>query len=104
MVDIPQERGMAMVGYRWEDPSLCYFPLFNWLRPLPVDWMYVVYIAMFLGAFGITLGCLYRASCLLFLLSYWYVFFLDKCVWNNHSYLYGLISVMLLMTDANRYW
>lgn len=104
MVDIPQERGMANVHFRWEDPTLCYFPLFNWLKPLSVDWMYVVYLVMFLAALSITLGCCYRASCLLFILFYWYVFFLDKGAWNNHSYLYGLISIMLLLTDANRYW
>lgn len=104
MLDIPQERGMSLVGNRWQDSSMCYFPLFDWLRPLSVDWMYVVYLVMFLGALGITLGCCYRASCLMFVSTYWYIFFLDKTVWNNHSYLYGLISFLLLLTDANRYW
>jgi vitamin K-dependent gamma-carboxylase len=49
-------------------------------------------------------GFCYRSSCVMFIITYWYIFFLDKTVWNNHSYLYGLISIMLLMTDANRYW
>lgn len=104
MVDIPQERGMSALADRFHDPTLCFFPLFDWLKPLPVDWMHVVYIVMFMAALGIALGFCYRSSCLMFILTYWYIFFLDKSVWNNHSYLYGLISIMLLITDANRYW
>jgi len=40
----------------------------------------------------------------LFVTSYWYLFFIDKTTWNNHSYLFGLVGVMLLLTDTNRYW
>lgn len=50
------------------------------------------------------LGCFYRLSCLMFISTYWYVFFLDKTTWNNHSYLYGLISFQLTIMDGNRYW
>ncbi|XP_046860535.1 vitamin K-dependent gamma-carboxylase-like isoform X2 [Xenia sp. Carnegie-2017] len=104
MIDIPQERGMSSIYRHWGDRTLCFFPLFDCLKPLPVEWMYVVYLVMFLGALGIALGFCYRSSCVLFITTYWYIFFLDKTVWNNHSYLYGLISIMLLLTDGNRYW
>lgn len=50
------------------------------------------------------LGCFYRLSCLMFLSTYWYIFFLDKTAWNNHSYLYGLIGFQLTLMDGNRYW
>ncbi|MGH0179078.1 UNVERIFIED_CONTAM: hypothetical protein FKN15_000731 [Acipenser sinensis] len=40
----------------------------------------------------------------MFISTYWYVFFLDKTTWNNHSYLYGLIGFQLTFMDANRYW
>lgn len=56
------------------------------------------------GAVGIMLGCFYRLSCLMFISTYWYIFFLDKTAWNNHSYLYGLIGFQLTFMDANRYW
>lgn len=59
---------------------------------------------LFIGAFGMMLGFLYRLSCFLFMVPYWYIFLLDKTSWNNHSYLYGLISVMFFLCDANRYW
>ncbi|XP_060082240.1 vitamin K-dependent gamma-carboxylase-like [Ylistrum balloti] len=103
VIDIPQERGMAVADSRWGDNSVCYFPLFDWLQPLPLKWMYVVYLIMLFGAIGIMLGLLYRLSCVAFLVTYWYVFLLDKTSWNNHSYLYGLMAFILLLCDANRY-
>lgn len=56
------------------------------------------------GALGIMLGCFYRLSCLMFISTYWFIFFLDKTAWNNHSYLYGLIGFQLFLMDGNRYW
>jgi len=35
---------------------------------------------------------------------YWYVFLLDKLTWNNHSYLYGLVAILLLTSRANQSW
>ncbi|XP_078421916.1 vitamin K-dependent gamma-carboxylase isoform X2 [Cetorhinus maximus] len=104
-LDIPQERGLSSLDFRYfDDQVVCRFPLFNFLEPFPLDWMYVVFVAMWLGAIGIMLGCFYRLSCLMFLIPYWYNFFLDKTAWNNHSYLYGLIGFQLTLMDANRYW
>ncbi|KAK7895714.1 hypothetical protein WMY93_021039 [Mugilogobius chulae] len=104
-IDITQERGLSHLDWKYLDGApVCRFPLFNFLHPLPLDWMYFVYLVMFLGAVGIMLGCFYRLSCLMFLSTYWYVFFLDKTAWNNHSYLYGLIGFQLTLMDGNRYW
>uniref|UniRef100_A0A8B9JM95 Vitamin K-dependent gamma-carboxylase n=1 Tax=Astyanax mexicanus TaxID=7994 RepID=A0A8B9JM95_ASTMX len=104
-LDITQERGLSHLDYKYLDGTpVCRFPLFNFLEPLPMDWMYFVYLVMFLGAVGIMLGCFYRLACLMFISTYWYVFFLDKTAWNNHSYLYGLIGFQLTLMDANRYW
>lgn len=104
-LDITQERGLSHLDYKYLDGApVCRFPLFNFLKPLPMDWMFFVYFVMFLGAVGIMLGCFYRLACLMFISTYWYVFFLDKTTWNNHSYLYGLIGFQLMLVDANRYW
>ena len=103
MIDIPQERGMVSIETQFTSDA-CHFPFINGLLPLPIDWMHIVYLVMFLGACGISLGFVYRLSCLSFALPYWYLFLLEKSRWNNHSYLYGLFSLMLLITDANRYW
>uniref|UniRef100_A0A4W6CE07 Vitamin K-dependent gamma-carboxylase n=1 Tax=Lates calcarifer TaxID=8187 RepID=A0A4W6CE07_LATCA len=89
-IDVTQERGLSHLDYKYLDGApVCRFPLFNFLKPLPLDWMYFVYVVMFLGALGIMLGCFYRLSCLMFISTYWYVFFLDKT---------------LTLMDGNRYW
>ncbi|KAG1970801.1 vitamin K-dependent gamma-carboxylase [Pimephales promelas] len=104
-LDITQERGLSHLDYKYLDGApVCRFPLFNFLKPLPMDWMFFVYFVMLLGAVGIMLGLFYRLACLMFISTYWYVFFLDKTTWNNHSYLYGLIGFQLTLMDANRYW
>lgn len=104
-IDITQERGLSHLDWKYLDGApVCRFPLFNFLHPLPLDWMYFVYLVMFFGALGIMLGCFYRLSCFMFLSTYWYIFFLDKTAWNNHSYLYGLIGFHLTLMDGNRYW
>lgn len=50
------------------------------------------------------LGFVFRLSSLAFVLSYWYLFLLDKSRWNNHSYLFGLTGTLLMVSGANRYW
>ncbi|KAL5019128.1 hypothetical protein ScPMuIL_004850 [Solemya velum] len=104
MMDIVQERGLGHADRRWGDAEECRFPLISSLKPLPLEWMYIVYLVMLVGACGIMLGLMFRTSCSLYLASYWYVFLLDKTAWNNHSYLYGLTGFLMLISDANRYW
>ncbi|XP_065507672.1 vitamin K-dependent gamma-carboxylase isoform X2 [Caloenas nicobarica] len=103
-LDVPQERGLAQLDRRFLDGlEVCRFPLLPFLRPLPLDWMYLLYAVMFLGALGIMAGCWYRLSCAAFLGPYWYVLLLDKSSWNNHSYLYGLLGTQLALLGADRY-
>lgn len=49
-IDVTQERGLSHLDHKYLDGApLCRFPLFNSLQPLPLDWMYLVYVVMFLG-------------------------------------------------------
>ena len=50
------------------------------------------------------IGYRYRLSCLSFFIPYLYVFLLDKTAWNNHSYLYGLLAILLTSSSANHFW
>uniref|UniRef100_A0A8D2PJJ6 Gamma-glutamyl carboxylase n=1 Tax=Zosterops lateralis melanops TaxID=1220523 RepID=A0A8D2PJJ6_ZOSLA len=103
-LDVPQERGLGHLDQRYLDGlEVCRFPLLPFLQPLPLDWMYLLYAIMFLGALGIMLGCCYRLSCIAFLCPYWYLLLLDKTSWNNHSYLYGLLGFQLALLGADRY-
>ncbi|XP_032834607.2 vitamin K-dependent gamma-carboxylase isoform X1 [Petromyzon marinus] len=106
VLDVPQERGLASLDLRFPEPheGTCRFPLFDFLRPLSQDGMYALYLVMWAGAVGMTLGCVYRVSCVMFVVPYWFLFALDKSSWNNHSYLYGLIATQLTVCDAHRFW
>ncbi|XP_016832700.1 vitamin K-dependent gamma-carboxylase isoform X5 [Cricetulus griseus] len=49
LLDIPQERGLSSLDRKYLDGlDVCRFPLLDALRPLPLDWMYLVYTIMFL--------------------------------------------------------
>ncbi|XP_071828913.1 vitamin K-dependent gamma-carboxylase-like isoform X1 [Apostichopus japonicus] len=104
VLDVFQERGLPFADDKFSDPNLCFFPLFNFITPLPVDWMYLVYLILLIGAIGMCIGLFYRVSCLLYLIPYWYIFLLDKTTWNNHSYLFGLTAFLMTFVDANRFW
>uniref|UniRef100_A0A1B0CNL9 Vitamin K-dependent gamma-carboxylase n=1 Tax=Lutzomyia longipalpis TaxID=7200 RepID=A0A1B0CNL9_LUTLO len=103
MIDIPEERSGGDLDLRWGNPRDCRFPLFTFLAPLSLPWMGIIYGIMWFGALGICIGYRFRASCLMFCLPYWYIFFLDKSSWNNHSYLYGLLSILFFFTSANKF-
>ncbi|XP_066955016.1 vitamin K-dependent gamma-carboxylase [Macrobrachium rosenbergii] len=104
LLDLPQERGMGIADQLWGDPKLCHFPLFNWIKPFPLRWMLLLYGVMVVCTLLMILGWKWRLSCGVFVTSYWYLFLLDKGTWNNHSYLYGLISTMMLFSDPHRCW
>ncbi|CAH1954167.1 unnamed protein product [Acanthoscelides obtectus] len=56
------------------------------------------------GATGIMLGYKFRISTLLFGIPYWYILLLDKSYWNNHSYLFGIVTILLSGSSANHYF
>lgn len=104
LIDIAEERGGGQLDVRYGEPQHCHFPLFNGMQALDYPLMGCVYLCMWFGALGIMLGYRFRASCLMFVSCYWYIFLLNKPAWNNHSYLFGLVGSLLLFTQANCYW
>lgn len=76
---------------------------FEWLQPLPGNWMYAYYALM--GVFGllIMLGYKYRASALAFALMWSATYFMQKTSYNNHYYLLMLLSYIMVLLPANRY-
>ncbi|XP_044750429.1 vitamin K-dependent gamma-carboxylase [Coccinella septempunctata] len=103
MLDLPEERGGADISIRYGNPQICHFPLMDFIKPLNYEYMSILYGIMWLGTIGITLGLQFRLSVLMFAVPYWYIFLLDKSFWNNHTYLYGLLTILLLGSSANHY-
>jgi vitamin K-dependent gamma-carboxylase len=79
------------------------YEFFPFVAPLPGQGMVWLFGAMGLFALGIALGLFYKLSSLLFLLTYTYVFLLDKTPYNNHYYLIILLSLLLFCVDAQRW-
>ena len=79
------------------------YELFPFAQPVSPSMMYLVFFIMGLAAFGIAVGAFYRASALLFFLTYTYVFLLDKAQYNNHYYLICLLAFLLIFVDAHRW-
>ncbi|XP_015786996.1 vitamin K-dependent gamma-carboxylase isoform X2 [Tetranychus urticae] len=76
LIDLQVERAFHAANERWSDPDECRFPLFHWIKPLPGHYMNLLYVLMTL----------------------------DKSYWNNHTYLFGLITMMLTVSDAHKIW
>ena len=76
---------------------------FEFLQPLPGNWMYVYYTVM--GIFGllIMLGYKYRLSMLAFTLMWSCTYLMQKSSYNNHYYLLMLLSAIMVFLPANRY-
>jgi len=74
---------------------------FEWVKPLPGNWMYLPFILMAAAALGILLGFRYRLSAVLFFLSFTYVELLDKTNYLNHYYFVSLVAFLLCWLPAN---
>ena len=76
---------------------------FEWLQPLPGDWMYVYYSIM--GIFGllIMVGYKYRFSMIMFAIMWTATYLMQKSSYNNHYYLLMLLSFFMVLLPANRY-
>ena len=86
------------------DPEFTFsFIGFEWLQPLPGNWMYVYYIVM--GGFGllIMIGYKYRFSAIMFTIMWTATYLMQKASYNNHYYLLVFLSAMMAILPANTY-
>ncbi len=77
---------------------------FDWVRPLPGDWMFVHFWVLGGLAILIFLGLFYRVAAWLFFFGFTYVFLLDKTNYLNHFYLISLVSFLMAILPLNRYF
>ncbi|MBO6607733.1 HTTM domain-containing protein [Psychroserpens sp.] len=86
------------------DPKFTFnFIGFEWLQPLPGQWMYGYYAVM--GIFGlmIMVGYKYRLSMLSFTLLWAGTYFMQKSSYNNHYYFLMILSAVMVVMPAHRY-
>lgn len=77
---------------------------FDWVQPFSASGMYVVFFALTICAFCITVGLFYRLSMSVFFLLFTYIELLDKTYYLNHYYFVSLLSFLLIFLPLHRSW
>ncbi len=96
---------MGWVDTQLVDPILhfSYFG-FDWVKPLPDFGMYVIFCVMAVACIAIVLGWHYRFFTVLFFLCFTYVELIDITYYLNHYYFVSIVSFLLILVPANRYF
>ena len=76
---------------------------FDWLQPLPGNWMYVYYALMGLFSLFVMVGYKYRLSMLSFAVMWSATYLMQKSSYNNHYYFLMLLSGIMVCLPANQY-
>lgn len=74
---------------------------FEWVKPLPGEWMYVPFLLMAAASVGMILGFRYRISAIVLCMCFTYVELLDKTNYLNHYYFVSLITFLMCWLPAN---
>ncbi len=86
------------------DPEFTFsFIGFEWLQPLPGNWMSIYYIVMSIFGLLIMVGYKYRFSMFMFALMWTATYLMQKSSYNNHYYLLFILSFLMVLLPANRY-
>lgn len=88
----------------WVDilSSNFHFTFFPGVVPLHGVGLYMHLWAIAILAFMVGIGFYYRTACLLLFLSYSWIFLCEKSIYQNHTYLICLLSLLFSLVDAHR--
>lgn len=75
---------------------------FEFLEPLPGNWMYFLYSVMGVAGILVMVGYKYRMAMIFYAISWAYVYLLQKSSYNNHCYLLMLLNFVMIFLPANR--
>jgi hypothetical protein len=74
---------------------------FEWVKPLPGEWMYLPFLLIIAASTGMILGLRYRISAIVLFVCFTYVELLDKTNYLNHYYFVSIIAFLLCWLPAN---
>ena len=77
---------------------------FSWVKPLGETGMHLVFAGLALSAACMMLGLAYRLAAPFFFLLFTYVELIDVTNYLNHYYFVSLVSLLLCLVPANRYF
>jgi len=73
---------------------------FEWAKPIG-EYTYLIFLLCFIASFFVMIGFKYRASIVLFFLSFTYIELMDKTTYLNHYYFISILSFLLIFLPAN---
>lgn len=76
---------------------------FEFVKPLPIDYMYVVYILMGISFLMLAFGAWYRIVSVISFLLFTYTELIDKTNYLNHYYFISLVAFIMMFVPAHRY-
>ena len=76
---------------------------FDFLQPLPGEWMYAYYAVMGLAGVFVMIGFKYRFNIILYTLMWTGVYLIQKSSYNNHYYLLVLLLIFMAIVPAHTY-
>jgi hypothetical protein len=77
---------------------------FEWVAPLVKTGMYAVHIILLVASLLVTLGLFYRIATIVVFTCFTYTELIDLTYYLNHYYFVSLISFLLILVPANRYF
>ena len=96
---------MGWVDTQLVDPLLHFnYYGFQWVAPLSRAGMYAVFVLMSIACLAITLGWFYRIFAIVFFIAFTYVELIDITYYLNHYYFVSIVSFLLILVPANRYF
>lgn len=75
---------------------------FEWVKVLPPNGMYALFLIAGISALMIMLGLFYRLSTILFFTAFTYIELIDKTYYLNHYYFVSLIAFLLIFLPAHQ--
>jgi len=93
----------GMVRRQFIEPDFTFtFIEFEFLEPLPGNWMYVLYSIMGVAGLLVMVGYKYRIAITFYAITWTYVYLLQKSSYNNHCYLLMLLNYIMIFLPAHR--
>ncbi|MEX2295537.1 MAG: HTTM domain-containing protein [Gemmatimonadota bacterium] len=86
-----------------EPEFLFTYAYLDWIRPLPGNWLYLVFGVQAVSALLIAAGRLYRPAAVAYFVSFTYVELLDKTTYLNHYVLVSFVAFLLIFLPLDRW-
>ena len=88
----------------YSTPYLFKYWGFEWVHPLPLEYMQIFLYVMLFASVCMAVGFYYRTACVIFFFGFAYMFLLEAALYLNHFYLCILISLMMIILPCNVCW